>query len=103
MSAVRSQPGLSGKGKPSALGRAHLTFASVELCSPLGGSVGSGAEQSTGCHEQDLPSLGWEGLAGGPDLCSGREEGSADLVTWKLSGEQLSLLRNAKLCCFLCL
>lgn len=53
--AVRSQAGLSGKGKSSALGRAHLTFASTGLCSPLGGSVGSAAKQSAGCHEQDLP------------------------------------------------
>lgn len=66
--AVRSQAGLSGKGKSSSLGRAHLTFASTGLCSLLGGSVGSAAKQSTGCHEQDLPASGREGLGWGSDL-----------------------------------
>lgn len=70
MPAGSSQPGLSGKGKSSALRRVHLTFASVELRAPLGGSVGSAAEQSTGCHEQDLPASGREGLGWGSDLCA---------------------------------
>lgn len=65
LSSVRSQVGLSGKGKSSALGRAHLTFASTELRSPLGGSVGSAAKQSAGCHEQDLRASGREGWGGG--------------------------------------
>lgn len=102
MLAVRSQPGLSGKGKSLALGRAHLTFASVELCSPSGGSVGSATEQNAGCHEQDLPASGREGLGWGSNLCSRGEEETADPVTWKLRGDQLNLLRNAKLCCLLC-
>lgn len=102
MPAVRSQPGLSGRGKSLALGRAHLTFASAELRSPLGGSVGSADEQSTGCHEQDLPASGREGLGWGSDLRSRGEEETADPVTWKPRGEQLNLLRNAKLCCLLC-
>lgn len=102
MPAVRSQPGLSGKDKSSALRSAHLTFASAELRSPSGGSVGSAAEQSAGCHEQDLPALGREGLGWGSDLCSRGEEETADPLTWKLRGEQLNLLRNAKLRCLLC-
>lgn len=82
MLAARSQPGLGGKGKSSVLGRAHLTFASAELGSPLGGSIGSAAEQSAGCHEQDLPASGTEGLGWGSDLCSregGRDSRPSDL------------------------
>lgn len=97
--AVRSQAGLSGKGKPSALGRAHLTFASTEFRSPLGGSVGSAAKQSTGCHEQDLSASGREGLGWGSDLWSRGEEETADPPTCKFRGDQLNLMRNAKLCC----
>lgn len=93
--AVRSQAGLSGKGKPSALGRAHLTFASTEFRSPLGGSVGSAAKQSTGCHEQDLSASGREGLGWGSDLWSRGEEETADPPTCKFRGDQLNLMRNA--------
>lgn len=53
------------KASPWLMGRAHLTSDSSELRSPLGGSVGSGPEQSTGCHEHDLPApavTGWAGV-----------------------------------------
>lgn len=53
------------KASPWFMGRAHLTFDSLELRSPLGGSVGSAPEQSSGCHEHDLPTpavTDWAGV-----------------------------------------
>ena len=79
MPPVGSQPGLSSKGKSLALGRPHLT--SAELCSPVGGSVGSAAEQSAGCHEKDLPAAGRGGWGRGR-ICAlgeGRDSKPSDL------------------------